>query len=399
MNPSAKDWIPKFLSYIDDMHVSQVFSSNSEFYNALRRSGFVYGNSVSLITPISEIKMKMSADELTKLNLFYSLIYVYGVKRPHNTTEDGIAEILKFYTTLEIRKSGLFKQLTKTNVPSNQLEQILSRRLQESNSLYKSKAISLLTHALLFIDVLAFDQYLQQKLDIKKFATSLEDHVISSAYLALKAKKKKKKYDTLLIDLFDTSTEYIIKHQSFQKSLIDFSTTTDNPIEKKYLVDVCCLAVWEDGDIDTTETTFLNNLCSLLNISEDCWKESMAFIKEFSQSSISKVHLFEHSTPIKQFYKQSSSTVKKLILRNKDRLVVELKESGELLKLLGSSTHRDLTKEEKVKVKEQLLDICKSIPSLTIFILPGGTILLPLLVKFIPKLLPSAFDENRIEKK
>ena len=74
-----------------------------------------------------------------------------------------------------------------------------------------------------------------------------------------------------------------------------------------------------------------------------------------------------------------------------------MQESGELLKLLGVSTLRELSKEEKSKVKEQLLDICKTIPSLTIFLLPGGAILLPLLVKFIPKLLPSAFDENRVD--
>ena len=398
MNPSAKDWIPKFLSYVDDSHVSSVFSSNDDFYNAVRRSGFIYGNSVSLIVPLPKVKLKMTADELTKLNLFYSLIYVYAVKRPHNTTEDGIAEILKFYSELEKRKSSFFKNFSINSTPSSQLEQILSRRLQESNSFYKSKAISLLTHALLFIDILAFDQYLHYSSDIKKFATSLEDHVISSAYLALKAKKKKKKYDHLLIDLFDTSAEYMIKYQSFQKSVTEFCSTTDNPIERKYILDVCCLAVWEDRDVDDDESAFLNNLCSLLNISVDSWKDSMVYIRDFNASSLVKTTLFEHSTPVKQFYKQSSHTVKKLILRNKDRLVLELKESGELIKLLGVSTHRDLSKEEKEKVKDQLLDICKSIPSLTIFILPGGTILLPLLVKFIPKLLPSAFDENRINK-
>ena len=46
------------------------------------------------------------------------------------------------------------------------------------------------------------------------------------------------------------------------------------------------------------------------------------------------------------------------------------------------------------KVKKQLLDICKSVPSLTIFLLPGGSLLLPLLIKFIPQILPSAFNEN-----
>ena len=72
----------------------------------------------------------------------------------------------------------------------------------------------------------------------------------------------------------------------------------------------------------------------------------------------------------------------------------EIKESGELMQLLAQSTTKDLSKEEKKKVKKQLLDICKTIPSLTIFLLPGGGLLLPILIKFIPQLLPSAFNEN-----
>ena len=74
-----------------------------------------------------------------------------------------------------------------------------------------------------------------------------------------------------------------------------------------------------------------------------------------------------------------------------------MSESGELLVLLGQSTLRELDAKEKDKVKEQLLDMFKSIPSLTIFLLPGGSLLLPLFIKFIPKLLPSAFNENRID--
>ena len=53
--------------------------------------------------------------------------------------------------------------------------------------------------------------------------------------------------------------------------------------------------------------------------------------------------------------------------------------------------------DEKKKVKKQLLDICKTVPSLTIFLLPGGALLLPILIKFIPKMLPSAFNENSDE--
>ena len=82
-----------------------------------------------------------------------------------------------------------------------------------------------------------------------------------------------------------------------------------------------------------------------------------------------------------------------LLEKNKNSLFKEIEESKELVFLLKESTHRKLNNEEKEKVKEQLLDICKSIPALTVFMLPGGAILLPLLIKFIPKFLPSAFRE------
>ena len=99
-----------------------------------------------------------------------------------------------------------------------------------------------------------------------------------------------------------------------------------------------------------------------------------------------------------QFYEGMSKSVSKLILRNSKRLKKELLESKELVTLLSKSTVKDLSAEEKKKVQNHLLDIFKTIPSLAIFMLPGGAVLLPIFIKLIPKLLPSAFDDNRIEK-
>ncbi len=86
--------------------------------------------------------------------------------------------------------------------------------------------------------------------------------------------------------------------------------------------------------------------------------------------------------------------IKTLLQKNKIRFLNELKESKELILLLTKSTTQKLTTEEKGKVKEQLLDICKSIPAFTIFLLPGGSLLLPLLVKLIPTILPSSFRKD-----
>jgi|TARA_B110000014_G_scaffold260750_2_gene251137 Mg2+/Co2+ transporter CorC len=85
--------------------------------------------------------------------------------------------------------------------------------------------------------------------------------------------------------------------------------------------------------------------------------------------------------------------VSDLLEKNKNSLLKEIQESKELVVLLKESATRKLNEEEKSKVKEQLLDICKSIPAFAVFMLPGGALLLPLLIKFIPKLLPSAFRE------
>ena len=52
----------------------------------------------------------------------------------------------------------------------------------------------------------------------------------------------------------------------------------------------------------------------------------------------------------------------------------------------------------RTRVREQLVDIFKSIPSLAIFMLPGGAVLLPIFIKLIPRLLPSSFDENRVDR-
>jgi hypothetical protein len=49
-------------------------------------------------------------------------------------------------------------------------------------------------------------------------------------------------------------------------------------------------------------------------------------------------------------------------------------------------------------VKEQFKDIVRSMPSLAIFMLPGGALLLPLVLKVIPDLVPSAFRDNKLEE-
>ena len=90
----------------------------------------------------------------------------------------------------------------------------------------------------------------------------------------------------------------------------------------------------------------------------------------------------------------SREELKVLLTKNKARLAKELAESKEVVGLIKKSIKTDLTEEEKLKVRAQLLDICKAIPAFAVFLLPGGALLLPLLIKLIPDIIPSAFRED-----
>ncbi|CAN0604660.1 unnamed protein product, partial [Ectocarpus sp. 12 AP-2014] len=168
--------------------------------------------------------------------------------------------------------------------------------------------------------------------------------------------------------------------------------------ENRYLLDMACLTVWEDHSLDYTESDFIFGIGKDLGFDNTIISTSITDVTEFFKLNFDTIPYLKEKNLAKQFYDSMGKIVKKLILRNSKRLHKELSQSAELVALLSKSTVRDLSDEEKRKVQNQLLDIFKSIPSLAIFILPGGAILLPIFIKLIPKLLPSAFDENRIDE-
>jgi hypothetical protein len=401
MNPSTPDWIPKFLNRFEKQQLINDFKNEEFFYSKLKTVGFIYGVSVLAILNEPVSHLKLTKEEFTKINLFHALVFTFLQANPNSKFEDAIVTIVDFYKNIEKGKPGFFQKLTLSQSQANNLENILAARLHEVNSALKKNTTSLITYALLYIDVLAFRVFLQSPENLKSYIAELESIIISFCFLALTSKEKKSKDDKQLLELFESSAEYLIEKANSNKIFtlegIQYLTQKDR-LEKRYLLDLCTLAVNDDHEIDPSEYQFLQQLCVVLQFPEEELVQSLKDLKNFSEKYSHKIQLFEYSNPVNHFYKQSSKTVKKLILRNKDRLAKELEESGELLVLLGQSAIRDLNKDEKTKVKGQLLDICKTIPSLTVFLLPGGTILLPLLVKFIPKLLPSSFQDNIIEK-
>jgi hypothetical protein len=92
-----------------------------------------------------------------------------------------------------------------------------------------------------------------------------------------------------------------------------------------------------------------------------------------------------------------TSRMQAAITDNLDRVLQEIRETGELAELLaGAAAGQTLDDAEKAKVREQLIDLAKTIPALAIFAAPGGALLLPMLIKLLPfNLLPSSFTDEK----
>jgi hypothetical protein len=398
INPSANGWIDKFFSKQKTFLFSDEENLNT-FYKKVRETGFIYGHIVSYDRADPIDAESWVGNEVSKVALLNTLFSIYVLSSNDAKTENFIAKALAFYNEMNPEGFNLLKKVLPESSPSLNLEKIIDSRVQTNIDIISKNFSHILTNALLFIDILAFRQYLIQGVIPEKYLKKIEEAIINIVSLALKTKSNKSKYDDLLIRLFESSVRYTkfskvnIQSQNFGMEELELDYFTDE-LEKKYLIDVAGMALWSDGVIEKNEAYFLHKLAELTTVSDDFVTESIATTNEFITNYKDEIPYFNYSNPVKHFYDQTTQTVTKLITRNKNRLVKEIIQSKELMLLLAISTRRDLDEKEKKKVKKQLLDICKTVPSLTIFLLPGGSLLLPILIKFIPRLLPSAFNEN-----
>jgi hypothetical protein len=394
INPSANGWIDKFFlenktNFIDYNH------QYDSFYFDIRKSGFVYGHTLTLNLKEPFSLEGLSSDEVTKLALLNALYSIYRIAKKEPTKEAFLKTVEQFYNTIVLDNYAFLKAFLPSGSTTSKLESIFANRIQTNNNFFSKSFSHILTNALLFIDVLAFNSFLENNTLSPKYLKDLELTCIKIITLAFHIKTNKSKYDVHLVKLFENSIRYTkfasIEHPTLNN--INFEHFKYD-IEKLYLLDITEMAIWSDATLEHTELEFLNDIIRKTKLSDDKLHESLSTINWFISNYKDEIPYFNYSHPVKHFYDQTNRTVTKLITRNKKRLTKEIKESKELMYLLAKSTNKELSAEEKKKVKKQLLDICKTIPSLTIFLLPGGGILLPILIKYIPQLLPSAFNEN-----
>ena len=395
MNPSAAGWIEKLFNLLEENGSLDTLSKEA-FYQRLRTSGFIYGTNVSVFVALPT-ENRLTEEEYSKLNLLLALLRVFK-KETQQPYEAAIPVVLDFYQKLNSRRLSLLDKVIAGKNEVRRLEKVLHNRILANKNVFTKNFSNIITNALLFVDVLAFYEFLQGNEQITHYAENLEQSITAVVVNALNSKVEKTDYDELLLKLLQSSLTYyeLPETQSFTELCV-LLNAYKHPYEKLYMLDLASMAVWNDETIDNREEHFIWVLGDDLEVNETQIAISIQTANVFIQEHRDKISFFNHSNPVKHFYDQSGKMVRTLVLRNRKRLTKELNESKELMSLIAKSANHDLSPEERKKMRQQLLDIFKTIPSLAIFVLPGGTVLLPLVVTLIPKLLPSAFDDNRVE--
>ncbi|MES2410827.1 MAG: LETM1-related biofilm-associated protein [Bacteroidota bacterium] len=394
INPSAPGWIEKFFI---EQKTSGEFAMDTEeaFYARTRATGFIFGHIISFDTtkpiPITD----RLPEEISKIGMLNTLYEMYCLTKNDKDENHFISEAVAFYNLLTPKGFNPLQKILPSSSNSSKLEKIIHDRVQTNEDMFSKSFSHVITNALLFVDVLAFKKYLEKGSFPEKYFNKIEDIVISIISLSLKSKTGISVHDDLLQKLFESSVRYNKFSNAKIKTTGDLDLSyLSNDLEKFYIIDLAGISLWSDAKVENEERYFLFKLGEKLDIAEVFTIESINFINNFIVKYKNEIPYFNNSNPVKNFYDHTTESVQILINRNKKRLIREVSQSKELMHLLAKSTHKDLDKDEKKKIKIQLLDICKTVPSLTIFLLPGGSLLLPILIKFIPQLLPSAFNEN-----
>ena len=388
MNPSANGWIKKLLNEVSETIYSQ--TETTEFYDKLKLAGFIYGSNIKVVLNVVK-PFDFTEEERCKINLLLTYYFVY-IKEESN--ENFINNLIRYYESISDQKRSFFQDFFGDKKSDILLENIIHKRIHLDDNFISKSFNYFLINALLFVDVLGYQRFLKTETGIKDYVNSLESALETIVFSVIDAKSNKTEYDYNLVKLFEGSIRHKNSVLPSYESAVSF---IKSPLEKLYVIDLVCMASWTDKVIDKEERDFLNRLKTDLSLNTLNIVKSVDDINTFYDEHKNDVAFLSSKNLAQSFYDNSSKVVSKLITRNSKRLIKELSESKEAMTLLAQSTQRNLTDEEQKKIQSQLLDIFKSIPSLAIFMLPGGMLLLPLFVKFIPKLLPSAFDDNRIE--
>jgi hypothetical protein len=415
LSPGSKGWIDKYFSLVDEGKILLTYPSipnvSSAAYVHLlsAQTGFIFGIPSHFLFYQLKDKDNWTNDEKLKVLLFETLLLEFLLKNKDrsNLKNNFVESVMKFYP--QVSNSIFQNILSFWGKESNtvQLENSLSKRITVSSSIFDSRwLLKSVGNVFIYLDIIIYRRFLnfnEEKViaNYSEYAYNALVAISMAAHADGKVDDKEIEFYDLFLNAANLEDEYHQKAELFIKNEPTFSDFSDLVQKDKqlarFIVDLTVLTIFRNHIVETVETDFVRNLIQYFEMNQQDLDESLIMIEHFLLNSDIKNSFLSNKNTYEKIYGNMTSRWSKILIRNKDRIALELSESKELISLINKSRSQELTADEKEKVKSQFMDIIKTVPALTIFMLPGGAILLPLILKIVPDLIPSSFKTNEIE--
>ena len=414
--PGSKGWINKYVDLLNkgrietNLQILDSIAPETYIHAILGKTGINFGYPSSMLFAKNVDDSKWTTEEKLKLLLFEAHLFIFKLHFPGEVfdKEQFTDKLLSFYGNHQARSiTGLFTFFLKES-KEERLESILANRVDIKLNLLESKFwINYVHNVFIYLDVILFHEYLSEKKKTTIYhyddqaLNALNTIAMASSSDGIIEAKERAMFKVFLASANISDAHRSVAEKRFEKggSFKGFNgQIKKSKLGKRFLLDLAALVIYSNHEAVSEEKQFLIELSSFLGFGENELNESLALTEQFIINNHEKVPFLSDASAVEKVYGSLSKRWIKILGRNKDKLAQELKQSKELVSLIRKSTSTELTKEEKELVKEQFKDIVKSMPSLAIFLLPGGALLLPLVLKVIPDLVPSAFRDNKLEE-
>jgi hypothetical protein len=406
--PGSDYWIPRFLNLYQKGKVNQNFQydknqpTEDQLHKLIFDAGILSSHAFKRPYQYTASDSLWTDREQFKLIFFQLLLTIYEHNKKNHLInyDDFLLSLHNFYElNYSIKPKKYKKNILK-------LEKHIEKRIQlKYQPTLTPLWITNVGNPFVFIDLVAYNEFLitQLPLSEQNYESRIEE-TLKLIILASNADNKiqPEEKEWFRIYMAGSSLETIQKEEYEELLYKGLASSSMNPIFKSkklynnLLFDISAFTCQTNLEISDSETNFLQQVSKKLYLnneeSETLKNTTVAFFKTHR----SKINYLQNKNERLILKRKVIDRVLKVWQRNKNKLKQEWYETKEMGRLLDKDV--DLTATERKIVSLQLVDCITSIPSFVLFAIPGGSILLPIAIKFIPALLPTSFRDNEIPK-
>jgi len=367
LQPGAKNWIYKYFSLIESGEVDllpwteSTDLSKAEFlHSVFFDTGIIFGYPIDFLFCKNEISESWTNDEKLSLLLLESLILVYISERETLSKEEFIDALLVFYQQFKPKHSLNILKFFFKDSESIKLERIIKSRIHVKRSITNQLWVSYFSNSLVYLDIMAFRLFFLNEKQLEESEGAFINGALQVvATMAVADEVLTPLEQQIIATYIEASSltdveiaEFYQKLKNREFVLADITIPKDAAdLYKLYLLDIAVMAVHSDLSVVNEEMVELRALCNYLKLPEEKLEHSIMIINRFIMNNNDKIVFLQDKSSYEQLYSNFSKRWIKILGRNKDKLIDELKESKELISLVNKSFTEELTAEEKEKVK------------------------------------------------